>query len=54
MSGFTYVFRILNSLEIAIMLFIRYVLNYDFVKKNILMKIRLRRLSQLCFHQIGS
>jgi hypothetical protein len=42
MSGFNYTFRIINSLEIIIMLFIRYVLNYDFMKRNLLMKIRLR------------
>jgi hypothetical protein len=54
MSGFNYTFRIINSLEIIIMLFIRYVLNYDFMKRNLLMKIRLRWLSLLCFHRIGS
>jgi hypothetical protein len=52
MSGFTYAFKIINLLEIIIMLFISYVLNYDFMKKNLLTKIRLRRLSLLCFHQI--
>jgi hypothetical protein len=54
MSGFTYAFKNVNLLEIIIILFIRYVLNYGFVKKNRLMKIRLRRLSLLCFYQIGS
>jgi hypothetical protein len=34
MSGYTYAFRIINLLEIIIMLFIRYVLNYGFVKKE--------------------
>jgi hypothetical protein len=29
------------------MLFIRFMLNYDFVKKNLLMKIRLRRLTTM-------
>jgi hypothetical protein len=53
MSGPTYGFRIINPLGIIIMLFIRYVLNYGFVKKCLLMKIRLKRLSLLCFHQIG-
>jgi hypothetical protein len=32
------------------MLFIRFVLDYDFVKNNLLMKKRLRKLSLLCFH----
>jgi hypothetical protein len=54
MIGSTYACRIINLLEIIIMLFIRFVLNYSFVRKNLLMKIRLRKLSQLCFHQIGS
>jgi hypothetical protein len=54
MIGFTYAYRIINPLEIIIMLFIRFVLNYDFVRKNLLMKIRLRKISLLCFHQIGS
>jgi hypothetical protein len=44
----------INPLEIIILLFIRFVLNYSFVRKNLLMKIRLRKLSPLCFHQIGS
>jgi hypothetical protein len=54
MIGFTYACKIINLLEIIIMLFIKFVLNYDFVRKNILMRIRLRKLSLLCFHQIGS
>jgi hypothetical protein len=54
MIGLTYAYRIINQLEIIIMLFIRFVLNYDFVRKNLLMKIRLRKLSLLCFQQIGS
>jgi hypothetical protein len=54
MSGFTFAFKNVNLLEIIIILFIRYVLNYGFVKKNRLMKIRLRRLSLLCFYQIES
>jgi hypothetical protein len=53
MIGFTYAFRIINPLEIIIMMFIRFVLNYGFVKKNLLMKKRLTKLSRLCFHQIG-
>jgi hypothetical protein len=53
MSGFTYAFRIINPLKIIIILFIRYVLNYSFAKKkNLPMKIRLRRLALLCFLQI--
>jgi hypothetical protein len=43
--GFTYACRIINPLEIIIMLFIRFVLNYGFVRKNVVMKIRLRKLS---------
>jgi hypothetical protein len=35
MSGFTYTFKIINPLKIIIMLFIRYVLNYSFIKKNL-------------------
>jgi hypothetical protein len=54
MIGFTYACKIINPLEIIIILFIRFVLNYSFVRKNLLMKIRLRKLSLLCFHQIGS
>jgi hypothetical protein len=54
MIGFTYAYKIINSLEIIIMIFIRFVLNYSFVRNNLLMKIRLRKLSPLCFHQIGS
>jgi hypothetical protein len=34
MNGFTYAFRIINSLEIIIMMFIRFMLNYIFVKKK--------------------
>jgi hypothetical protein len=30
MSGYTYTFKIINPLDIIIMLFIRYVLNYVF------------------------
>jgi hypothetical protein len=54
MIGFIYAYRIINPLEIIIMLFIRFVLNYDFARKNLLMKIRLRKLSLLYFHHIGS
>jgi hypothetical protein len=54
MIGFTYDYNIINTLEIIIMMFIRFVLNYDFARKNLLMKIRLRKLSSLCIHQIGS
>jgi hypothetical protein len=45
MIGFTYTYKIINLLEIIIMLFIRFVVNYDFVRKNLLMKIKLRKLS---------
>jgi hypothetical protein len=45
MSGFTYTLMIINPMEIIITLFIRYVLNYGFVKKNLLMRIRLGRLT---------
>jgi hypothetical protein len=34
MSGFTYAFRIINSLETIIILFIRYVLNNVFCEKE--------------------
>jgi hypothetical protein len=44
MIRFTYSFRIINPLEIIIILFIRFVLNYSFVKRNLLMKKRLRKL----------
>jgi hypothetical protein len=54
MIRFTYAYKIINLLDIIIMIFIRFVLNYSFVRKNLLMKIRLRKLSLLCFHQIGS
>jgi hypothetical protein len=53
MIEFTYACKIINPLEIIIMLFIRFMLNYGFAKRNLLMKIRLIKLSQLCFHQIG-
>jgi hypothetical protein len=33
-SGYTYTFMIINPLKIIIMLFIRYVLNYDCMKKE--------------------
>jgi hypothetical protein len=51
--GFTYTFRIINPLEIIIMMFIRFVLNIGFVKKNLLNQKILRKLSLLCFHQTG-
>jgi hypothetical protein len=54
MIGFSYACKITNLLEIIIMLFIKFMLNYDFMRKNLLMKIRLRKLSRLCFHQIRS
>jgi hypothetical protein len=54
MGGHNYVFRIINPLKIIIMMFIRYVLNYGFAKKSLPIKIRLRRLSLLCFNQIWS
>jgi hypothetical protein len=54
MIGFTFTYRIINPLKTIIMLFIRFVLNYDFVRKNLLTKIILRKLSPLCFRQIGS
>jgi hypothetical protein len=38
-------YRIINPLKIIIRLFIRFVLNYDFMRKNLLIKIRLRKLS---------
>jgi hypothetical protein len=52
--GFTYTYRIINPLDIIIMVFIRFVLNYGFAKMNLMMKKRLRKFSLLCFHQIGS
>jgi hypothetical protein len=54
MNEFTYACKIINLLEIIIMLSIKFVLNYGFVRKNLLMKITLRKLSRLCFHQIRS
>jgi hypothetical protein len=54
MIEFTYACKIINLLEIIIMLFIRFVLNYGFARKNLMMRIRLRKLSLLCSHQIGS
>jgi hypothetical protein len=53
-TEFTYAYRIINPLGIIIMMFIRFVLNYGFVRRNLLMKKRLRKLSLLYFHQIGS
>jgi hypothetical protein len=54
MIGFTYAYNIINQLETTIMMFIRFMLNYGFVRKNLLIKIRMRKLSPLCFRQIGS
>jgi hypothetical protein len=42
MIGFTYVCKIINPLEIVIMLFIRFVLSYSFVRKNLQMKTRFK------------
>jgi hypothetical protein len=54
MIVFTYACKIMNLLKIIIMSFIRFVLNYGFVRKNLLIRIRLIKLSLLCSHQIGS
>jgi hypothetical protein len=51
MIGFTYAYKIM---EIIIMSFIRFVPNYNFARKNLLMMVRLRKLALLCSHQIGS
>jgi hypothetical protein len=50
MIGFTYAYKIINLLKTIIMSFIRFVLNYGFTRKNLLMRIRLRKLSLLCSH----
>jgi hypothetical protein len=47
MIGFTFACKIINPLEIIIMMFIRFVLNYGFVRKKLLMKIRLRTLTTM-------
>ncbi len=54
MSEITYAVMIINLLYIIIMLFIRFVLNYGFVKKNLPIKKRLRKLLLLCFYQTWS
>jgi hypothetical protein len=54
MSGLRFVFRTLSLLRTIIMLFISYVPNYDFVRKNHHRRTRLRRLFRLCSPLIGS
>jgi hypothetical protein len=54
MSGLRFVFRTLSLLRTIIMLFISYVPNYGFVRKNHQRRTRLRRLFRLCSPLIGS
>jgi hypothetical protein len=54
MNGLRFVFSTLRLLRIIIMLFIRYVPNCDFVRKNHQKRTRLKRLFKLCFLLIGS
>jgi hypothetical protein len=54
MNGLRFVFMTLSLLKIIIMLFIRYVPNYDFVRKNHQRRTRLKRIFKLCSFLIGS
>jgi hypothetical protein len=54
MSGLRFVFRTLILLSTTIMLFIRYALHYDFVRKNHQRRTKLKRLFKLCSLLIGS
>jgi hypothetical protein len=48
MNGLRFVFKTLSLLRAIIMLFIRSVPNYDFVRKNHQRRTRLKRLFKLC------
>jgi hypothetical protein len=54
MSGLIFVFRTLRILRTKIMLFIRFVPNYNFVRKNNQRRTRLKRLFKLRSLLIGS
>jgi hypothetical protein len=54
MSGLRFIFRILSLLRTIIMLFIRFMPNCSFVRKNHQRRTRLRRLFKLCSPLIGS
>jgi hypothetical protein len=54
MSRLRFIFRTLSLLRTTIMLFIRYVPNCDFVRKNHHRRTRLKRLFKLCSLLIGS
>jgi hypothetical protein len=54
MSGLSFVFRTLSLLRTTLMLFIRSVLNCNFVRKNHQRRTRLKRLFRLCSLLIGS
>jgi hypothetical protein len=54
MSGLSFVFRTLSLLRTTLMLFIRSVLNCNFVGKNHQRRTRLKRLFRLCSLLIGS
>jgi hypothetical protein len=53
MNGLRFVFMTLSLLKIIIMLFIRYVPNYNFVRKNHQRRTRLKILFRLCSLLIG-
>jgi hypothetical protein len=53
-SGLKFVFRTLSLLRTTIMLFIKSVPNYDFVRNNHQRRTRLKRLFKLCSLLIGS
>jgi hypothetical protein len=54
MSGLRFIFRTLSLLRTTIILFIRSVPNYDFMRKNHQKMTRLKRLFKLCSLLIGS
>jgi hypothetical protein len=54
MSGLRFIFKTLSLLRSIIMLFIRFVPNYDFVRRNHQRRTRLKRLFKLCSPLIGS
>jgi hypothetical protein len=47
MNELIYIYKIINLLKIIIMLLIKYVLSYDFVRKNFLKKLILKTLFKL-------
>jgi hypothetical protein len=54
MSGLRFVFRTLSPLSTIIILFIRFVPNCGFMKRNHQRRARLKRLFTLCSPLIGS